>query len=97
MAPLQKSLAIRTLKAHEWPKYREVRLRSLADSLDAFGSTLAAEQDRTPDAWALRLSAAAVTRQLLSSKTPQCSSTRLSATLGERSESQDIGHSPFFI
>jgi GNAT superfamily N-acetyltransferase len=63
MAPLQKSLIIRTLEAHEWPTYRAVRLRALADSPDAFGSTLAAEQDRTPDAWAARLSAAAVSGQ----------------------------------
>lgn len=53
-------LAIRILGAHEWQAYRDVRLRSLADSPDAFGSTLAAEQERTPDAWAARLSAAAV-------------------------------------
>lgn len=60
MTPLQESLVIRTLEAHEWLKYREVRLRSLADSPDAYGSTLAAEQHRTPDDWAARLSAAAV-------------------------------------
>jgi ribosomal protein S18 acetylase RimI-like enzyme len=63
MVPLPNSLAIRPLEAHEWPKYREVRLRSLADSPDAFCSTLAAEQDRTPEAWAARLSAAAVSGQ----------------------------------
>jgi GNAT superfamily N-acetyltransferase len=63
MAPSQKSLAIRTLEAHEWPKYREVRLRSLADSPDAFSSTLAEAQDRTPDDWAARLAAAAVSGQ----------------------------------
>jgi GNAT superfamily N-acetyltransferase len=57
---MQNSLAIRPLEAHEWPKYRELRLRSLADSPDAFGSTLASEQDRSPDDWAARLSAAAV-------------------------------------
>lgn len=63
MPPLNTSLMIRTLEPHEWPKYRDVRLRSLADSPDAFGSTLAAEQDRTPEAWAARLSAAAVSGQ----------------------------------
>jgi GNAT superfamily N-acetyltransferase len=63
MAPLQKSLAIRTLEAHEWPKYREVRLRSLADSPDAFCSTLAEAQERSPDDWAARLAAAAVSGQ----------------------------------
>jgi GNAT superfamily N-acetyltransferase len=60
---MQNSLAIRPFEAHEWPKYRELRLRSLADSPDAFGSTLASEQDRSPDDWAARLSAAAVSVQ----------------------------------
>jgi GNAT superfamily N-acetyltransferase len=63
MAHSQKSLAIRTLEAHEWPTYRDARLRSLADSPDAFCSTLAAEQDRSPDDWAARLAAAAVSGQ----------------------------------
>jgi ribosomal protein S18 acetylase RimI-like enzyme len=53
-------LVVRTLQPHEWPAYRDMRLRSLADSPDAYGSTLAAEQDRSPDEWAARLSAAAV-------------------------------------
>jgi len=59
MEPVNKPFEIRTLTRHEGPTYREVRLRSLADSPDAFGSTLAEEQDRTPEAWAARLSAAA--------------------------------------
>lgn len=53
------SLAIRTLAPHDWPIYRDMRLRSLADSPDAFGSTLAEEKDRTPEEWAARLAAAA--------------------------------------
>lgn len=57
---MQKTFTIRTLEAHEWPHYRTLRLRSLADSPDAFGSTLAAEQDRTAQDWAGRLAAAAV-------------------------------------
>ena len=60
MSPSQTSLVIRTLEPHEWPAYREIRLRSLADSPDAFCSTLADEQNRSPDLWAARLSAAAV-------------------------------------
>lgn len=55
---MQKPYIIRTLDAHEWPKYRDIRLRALADAPDAFGSSLAAEQDRTPDEWAARLFAA---------------------------------------
>lgn len=62
MAPLH-CLVIRPMEAHDWPKYRQARLGSLADSPDAFGSTLAAEQDRTPDAWVAQLSAAAVSGQ----------------------------------
>lgn len=59
MASTNHAFEIRTLTRHEGPTYRELRLRSLADSPDAFGSTLAEEQDRTPEAWAARLSAAA--------------------------------------
>lgn len=60
MAPSQTLLVIRTLEPQEWPAYREIRLRSLADAPDAFCSTLADEQQRSPDQWAARLSAAAV-------------------------------------
>jgi GNAT superfamily N-acetyltransferase len=63
MAPVQNSLAIRPFEAHEWPKYREARLRSLADSPDAFSSTLAEAQDRSLDDWAARLAAATVSGQ----------------------------------
>ena len=51
---------IRTLAASEWARYRDIRLRSLAESPDAFGSTLAAEQERSGPAWAARLASAAV-------------------------------------
>jgi GNAT superfamily N-acetyltransferase len=56
----QKNLTIRAFASHEWPVYRELRLRSLAESPDAFCSTLASEQARTPEEWAGRLSAAVV-------------------------------------
>ncbi|WP_460824578.1 GNAT family N-acetyltransferase [Massilia solisilvae] len=52
-------LIIRTLEPHDWPAWRAIRLRSLADSPDAFGSTLAEEQARPAETWAARLSAAA--------------------------------------
>lgn len=51
---------IRRLEAHEWPQYRVIRLRSLADAPDAFGSTLAAEQALAADTWSARLARAAV-------------------------------------
>ena len=54
---------IRTLEASEWAQYRDVRLRSLAESPNAFGSTLAVEQERSGEAWAERLSSAAVSGQ----------------------------------
>ncbi|MDE2430865.1 MAG: GNAT family N-acetyltransferase [Burkholderiales bacterium] len=49
---------IRLLSAHEWALYRAARLRALTDSPDAFGSTLASEQERTDDAWSTRLALA---------------------------------------
>lgn len=39
----------------EWQIYRELRLRSLAESPDAFGSTLAAESSRADREWIERL------------------------------------------
>lgn len=53
------TITVRRFLTQEWPTYRQLRLRSLADSPDAFGSTLAAEQERDDQAWAARLSAAA--------------------------------------
>lgn len=46
---------VRRLEADEWPTYRELRLLALADSPDAFGSTLAAEQARSDGEWSERL------------------------------------------
>lgn len=57
---MEESLVIRTLAPHEWPAYRALRLRSLAEAPDAFGSSLAEEEARSPDAWHARLAAAAV-------------------------------------
>ena len=50
---------IRPLRAGEWPAWRDLRLRSLADAPDAFGSTLADEAARPDETWAARLAAAA--------------------------------------
>jgi GNAT superfamily N-acetyltransferase len=47
---------IRAFEPHEWRTYKDLRLRALADSPDAFGSTLAREQDRSDAEWSSRLS-----------------------------------------
>jgi ribosomal protein S18 acetylase RimI-like enzyme len=54
---------LHTLEASEWAQYREVRLRSLTESPNAFGSTLSVEQERGEEAWAARLSSAAISGQ----------------------------------
>jgi GNAT superfamily N-acetyltransferase len=46
---------IRPFVSHEWPLYKSLRLRALAESPDAFGSTLAAEQGRSDHDWSNRL------------------------------------------
>lgn len=51
---------IRPLYPDEWSAYRDLRLRSLADSPDAFYSTLESESARSPEDWAARLATAAV-------------------------------------
>ncbi|MBU6358464.1 MAG: GNAT family N-acetyltransferase [Chloroflexi bacterium] len=56
------SVSINTFLPHEWQRYRDLRLRALADSPDAFGSTLAHEQRRTDDEWAARLINASTSR-----------------------------------
>lgn len=47
--------AVRVFAPGEWPTYRTLRLRALADSPDAFGSTLADEAGRPDEHWAARL------------------------------------------
>ncbi|MEO7495987.1 MAG: GNAT family N-acetyltransferase [Massilia sp.] len=56
---MPEAITVRRFLPPDWPTYRQLRLRSLADSPDAFGSALAAEQQRDDAAWAARLSAAA--------------------------------------
>ena len=53
------ALKIRTFAPHEWGTYRDLRLRALADSPDAFGRTLAEEQDRSDAEWSNRLATGA--------------------------------------
>jgi GNAT superfamily N-acetyltransferase len=53
-------IRIRRFAPHEWPAYRALRLRSLADAPNAFGSSLAAEEAWAHELWMARLTAAAV-------------------------------------
>lgn len=60
MNVLHPSPLVRALYPDEWATYRDLRLRSLADSPDAFYSTLESESARSPEDWAARLATAAV-------------------------------------
>ena len=51
--------SIRRLGGHEWPAYRDLRLRALGESPDAFGSTLEQERERPDVEWAARVSSSA--------------------------------------
>lgn len=48
---------VRAFAADEWRTYRDLRLRALTDSPDAFGSTLALEEGCTDAEWRERLEA----------------------------------------
>lgn len=49
------SPSIRTFAPDEWRTYRDLRLRALADSPDAFGGTFDQEKDRPGTEWSSRL------------------------------------------
>ena len=51
----QRSLLVRPFAADEWPLYRELRLRALGDSPDAYGSVLHLEAALSDDEWSTRL------------------------------------------
>jgi GNAT superfamily N-acetyltransferase len=57
--------SIRTVAAGEWRLYRDLRLRALADSPDAFGSTLMEEAGRSDAEWARHLASSADARASL--------------------------------
>ena len=54
--------SVRRLLPHEWRAYRELRLRALADSPDAFGTTLEVEQAKPDEYWSERLSSTAASQ-----------------------------------
>lgn len=54
------SCAVRRFEPFDWPIYMALRLRSLAESPDAFGSLLELEQQRSAQEWEARLSAGAL-------------------------------------
>jgi ribosomal protein S18 acetylase RimI-like enzyme len=56
MAP---TLSVRALAPDEWRTYKDVRLRALGDSPDAFGRTLVEEEERADTDWADRVKSAA--------------------------------------
>lgn len=56
---------VRAFSADEWRIYKDLRLCALADSPDAFGSTLAEEASRLDTEWARRLASGADSRMNL--------------------------------
>jgi ribosomal protein S18 acetylase RimI-like enzyme len=52
------AVQVRGLAAHEWPLYRALRLRALADAPDAFAATLAEAEARLDKDWAWQLNLA---------------------------------------
>lgn len=56
-------IATTALEPSHWPLYRDLRLQSLQDSPDAFGSTYGSEATRTDEDWSARLQAAASSGQ----------------------------------
>jgi ribosomal protein S18 acetylase RimI-like enzyme len=54
------AIRIRRFTPREWPAYRALRLRSLADAPNAFGSSLALEESWAQELWMARLMAADV-------------------------------------
>lgn len=51
-------ISVRSIASHEWREYRDLRLRALRDSPDAFGSTYGMEVARPDDIWSSRINSA---------------------------------------
>jgi len=56
------TIAVRQFAPHEWRVYRELRLRALGDSPDAFGSIYTHEAARADTEWEQRLTAGVAAR-----------------------------------
>lgn len=52
-------MIVRRFGSDEWRSYRDLRLRALYESPDAFGSTFSHESERTDDDWQSRLGSGA--------------------------------------
>lgn len=48
-------MRIRAVEAHEWERFRALRLRALKEDPTAFGATLEAESAMPPEAWQERM------------------------------------------
>lgn len=57
---MSEGIRIRRFASSEWPAYRALRLRSLLDAPEAFGSSFAAEEAWAQELWMARLTAASV-------------------------------------
>jgi GNAT superfamily N-acetyltransferase len=57
---VSEGIRIRRFAPREWPAYRALRLRSLLDAPQAFGSSHAAEEAWAQELWMARLTAASV-------------------------------------
>ena len=56
---------IRRLRPEEWRAYREIRLRALRESPNAFGSTFEGESSKPDDYWQARVASADTSRHQL--------------------------------
>jgi ribosomal protein S18 acetylase RimI-like enzyme len=59
---MRKVPSIRRFASDEWRMYRDLRLRSLADSPDAFGTTVAQAQERPKAEWSTQVVTGAISR-----------------------------------
>ena len=51
-------IVVQPIESREWQLYRDLRLRALRDSPEAFASTYESEAARTDEAWAMRIATA---------------------------------------